>query len=97
MAYNNIKNANIDYISFGLNYSYYLWVLFKNKTNFYLKFYFVDKQTKKLKDLMSIYQQNRFHAQELWIKVYDKRVKPKSYILDKKILLNNKYIKTKPN
>ena len=39
--------------------------------------------------------ENLYHAQEFQKQAYDKRFKPRSYTLSKKVRLNIKYIKTK--
>lgn len=46
---------------------------------------------------MTIYKENFYYTQKLWKQANDKTVKPKNYILDNKVWLNNKYIKTKQN
>lgn len=48
-AYNNIKNASTDLISFELNYSYHPQILFKKDVNPYLRFYSTNKLADKLK------------------------------------------------
>lgn len=61
-VYNNTKNASIDYIFIELNCKYYLFIFFKKDINFYSKSYSAKKQTKKLKNLISIYQQNPIYT-----------------------------------
>ena len=46
---------------------------------------------------MEVYCQNLLHAQNLQKRAYNKRVKSRSYTLDKKVWLNSKYIKRKKN
>ena len=46
---------------------------------------------------MIIYRENLHHTQKLQKRVYNKGVKPKSYVFSNKIWLNCKYIKTKHN
>ncbi len=46
---------------------------------------------------MEICYQNLLHAQELQKRAYDKEVKSYSYAPGKKVWLNSKYIKIKPN
>lgn len=46
---------------------------------------------------MLICQQNLLHAQKPQKQTHDKKVKPKSYILDKIVELNSNYIRTKWN
>lgn len=64
-VYNNIKNASIDHTSFELNYKYYLYISFKKDIDPNLRSYSAEKLAKKLRELMSICQQNLFHIQEL--------------------------------
>ena len=52
-----------------------------------------DEQLAKLKKLIIIYQENPYHIQEFLKYAYNKSIKPKSYISNNKIWLNNKYIK----
>ena len=41
--YNNTKNVNFDYISFELNYDYYLYISYKKNLNSYLKLKIIKK------------------------------------------------------
>lgn len=84
-VYNNVKNTRTGHTSLKLYYSYYLYVFFENKTNPYSKFCSVNKLVKELKDLMAICQQHLFYTQELQKRVYDKGVKPKSYVSGEKV------------
>lgn len=79
-VYNNVKNANIFYILFKLNYGYYPCICFENKTNSCWKVYLANKLVEKLRDLILICQQNLFNIQEVQKKVYDKGVQSKNYI-----------------
>lgn len=36
-AYNNVKNINISYILFELNYNYYFYMLYKKNVELYFK------------------------------------------------------------
>lgn len=56
--YNNIKNAIIGHISFNLNYVFYSHIFFKDDINYHSNFHLAKKLTKKLKDKISICQQN---------------------------------------
>ena len=93
-AYNNAKSTSIGHTSFELNYGYYPYVLFKDDTNPCSKSYLAEKLGKKLRDWMSICQQNLLYIQELEKQSYNKGVKPQNYMPSKKIWLNRKYIKT---
>lgn len=81
----------------GLNYNYHLCVFFENKVDSYLKSLLANKPTKKLRNLILVYQQNLFHIQELQKLTYDKSVKSRSNVLDKKVWFNGKYIKIEQN
>lgn len=59
---NNTKNANISHTPFKLNYDYYSYNFFENEAKPYFKSYSAIKLTKKLKNVMLIYQQNLFHT-----------------------------------
>lgn len=54
-VYNNIKNTNTDYISFKLNYGYYLCISIEKNINSYFQPKLRDKLLVKLKKLMIIY------------------------------------------
>ena len=80
---------------FELNCVYYSWIFYEKNINFYFKFKLIDKLSAKLRRLMTVYRENLYYLQELQKQGYDKGLKPKSYIFDNKVWLNNKYIKTK--
>ena len=94
-TYNNANNASIGHIPFKLNCGYHPRVSFKEDVDFYLRSRSTNKLAKELRKLMEVYCQNLLHLQELQKKVYDKRVKSRSYASGKKVWLNSKYIKTK--
>ena len=52
IAYNNIKNVNIDYTLFELNYGYHSWVFYKKDLDFYSKSKSVEKSSFKLQNLI---------------------------------------------
>ena len=56
-----------------------------------------DKLSAELRELIIVFRENLYHAQELQKRAYDKGVKPWSYAPGKKVWLNSKYIKTKRN
>lgn len=96
--YKKAKNANINHISFELNYGYYSRVFYKKDVDPHSKSKYVDKLATKIKMLMFVYKEILHHAQELWKRAYDKLiVKLESYTLGDKIWLNNNYIKNKQN
>lgn len=53
--YNNIKNANIGYKSFGINSGYHPHIFFEDKVCFHLRSFSVNKLAKKLIELRLIY------------------------------------------
>ena len=56
-----------------------------------------DELSAELRELIIVCRENLYHAQKLQKQAHNKRVKPRSYALSKKIWLNSKYIKTKRN
>ena len=94
-VYSIAKNACISYMSFELNCSYHFCVSFEKDSNFC----FQSKKTKalfsKLKELMTVCQENLYYTQKLLKQAYNKGVMSKNYIPDDKIWLNSKYIKIK--
>lgn len=84
-AYNNIKNVSNNYMSFKLNCSYYFQVLYKIDINFYFKLKIAAKVLAKLRQLITICCKNLYHTQKLLKCIYNKNVKPKSYISSKKV------------
>lgn len=94
-VYNNAKNVNIGYLPFELNCNYYPSIFFEDEINPYSKQQSINKPVKEMQELISICQQNLFHAQKLPNRAYDKSVKPCSCAPDKKVWLNSKYNKTK--
>lgn len=95
LVYNNAKNTSTSHISFKFNYSYYLYLFFENKEKSCSKSCSTNKLAKKLKSLIAIFQQNLFYIQKPQKRVYDKEIKPRSYISNKKVWLNSKHIWTK--
>ena len=64
-AYNNVKNASINYTLFKLNYSYYLRVSFEENVDFCLRSHSIDKLAQELRELIKICCQNLLYVQEL--------------------------------
>ena len=94
-AYNNVKNASNGHTTFELNCEYHLCVFYKEDINPRFKFKPVDEFFVELQKLMTICQENFYHAQELQKEAHDHGVKPRSYASNDKVWLNSKYIKTK--
>ena len=94
-AYNNTKNPITGYILFKLNYRYHLYVSYEKDFNPCLKSKTAKELSFKLWDLMAACQQNLHYAQKVQKWAHYKRVKPQSYALSEKVLLNSKYFKTK--
>ena len=53
-AYNNIKNANIEYTFFKFNCRYYLYISPKKDISLYFRSKIANELTKKLRNLMTI-------------------------------------------
>ena len=96
-TYNNTKNASTGYISFELNCGYYPCVSYKNDLDPRSKSRIAEELSSKLRELMTVSQQNLYHAQELQKRAHDKGVKPQSYAPGEKVWLSSKYLKTKQN
>ena len=86
-AYNNAKNANICHTPFKLNCDYHLYVSYKEDLYPRSKSKAADELAGKLIELMTSCQENLHHAQELQKRAKDKSVKPKSYTLGDKVLV----------
>lgn len=63
--YKNSKNASISYLPFKINYSYYICVFFEEKVNLCSKFLSADTLAMRLKDLMTIFQQNLLYVEKM--------------------------------
>ena len=61
-TYNNTKNASIGYTSFELNCGYYPCVFYEEDLDPHLKSRTAEKLSSKLRELMTVYQQNIYHA-----------------------------------
>ena len=64
-TYNNAKNASISQTPFELNCGYHLHVSYEENFNPRLKSKTAEELSSKLQNLMAIYQQNLYQAQEL--------------------------------
>ena len=74
-AYNNAKNANIGRTSFKLKYKFHSYVFLKKDINSYSRSCLAKELAKKLRDLMSIDQQNLLYVQKLQKQAHNKSVK----------------------
>ena len=96
-AYNNAKNASIDFTPFEFNCGYYPWVSYKEDLDPHSKSRTAEELSSELRELMTVCQQNLHHAQELQKRAHDKGVKPRSYAPGDKVWLSSKHLKTKRN
>ena len=64
-AYNNTKNASTGFTSFELNYGYHPRVSYKKNLDPRSKSRTAEKLSSKLKELMTVCQQNLHHAKKL--------------------------------
>ena len=94
-AYNNAKNVSIRYTPFELNCGYHRRVSYKEDFNPRSKSRTAEELSSKLRELMTVYQQNLHYAKEFQKRAHDKGVKPESYAPDEKVWLSSKYLKTK--
>lgn len=96
-AYNNAKNASLDYTLFEPNYSFYPRVFYEEDVDPGLKTKSAQELASELWDLLTTCWKNLQHAQNLQKQHHGKDTKPKSYDPDDKIWLNSNYIKSKQN
>ena len=96
-AYNNAKNASTGHTLFELNCGFHPQMLYEEDVDPRSQSKLADKLSAELTELMIVWQENLYHAQELQKRAHDKGVKPRSYAPGKKVWLNSKYIKTKRN
>lgn len=96
-AYNNVKNANTNYISFKLDYGYYLQMSYKEKVDPQSKIQPIDKLSAELRQLIIVCYKNFHHTQKLQKWIYGKGMTLRNYTPSNKFWLNSKYIKTKQN
>ena len=64
-AYNNAKNANTGHTPFELNCRYHPWVSYEENINHRFKSKLLDELSAKLRELMTVCQENLHHAQKL--------------------------------
>ena len=84
-------------MSFEFNCKYYPYVFYKEDVNSRFKSKAADELTEKLRILMAIYRKKLQHIQELQKQSHNMETMSKSYVPNKKVWLNSKYIKTKRN
>ena len=96
-AYNNAKNASTGHTPFEFNCGYHSRMSYKEDVGPRFQSKLADKLLAELRELIIVCQENLHHAQKLQKRAYDKRVKPWSYALGKKVWLNSQYIKIKYN
>ena len=96
-TYNNTKNISTSHTPFELNCGYHSRMFYKDNIDLYFRLKTAEKLLSELQKLMSICCKNFHYAQELQKRVYNKNTKPISYVLNDKVCLNSKYIKTKQN
>ena len=82
-------SSSIANISFGFSYEENIDPRSKSK--------FADKLLSKLRELITVCQQNLHHIQKLQKQAYNKGVKPQSYAPGDKIWLSSKHLITKRN
>ena len=80
---------------YELNCNYYPCVFSEKDINHYTWSKIAKKVLAELQKLMTVCYENFYHAQKLQKQANNKGVKPRSYVFDNEVWLNNKYIKTK--
>ena len=96
-AYNNAKNASSGYSPFKFNCGYYPYIFYEEDLDPYLKSRTAKKLSSKLRELMTVYQQNLHYIQKLHKQGHNKGVKFRNYTPDEKVWLSSKYFKIKRN
>ena len=96
-AYNNAKNASTGHPLFKLNCGYYPCVFYEEDLDPCSKLKIAEEQSSELQKLMTVCQQNLYHAQELQKQAHNKGDKPQSCTSGNKVWLSSKYLKTKQN
>ena len=94
-AYNNTKNASIAHTSLELNCRYHSHMLFEEDIDLWFRLMLAGELLSKLYKLMIFCCKNLFCTQEFQNQAHNKTIQPQSYALNNKVLLNNKYIKTR--
>ncbi len=97
LVYNNAKNSSIGHMPFELNCGYYPQASYKEDIDPRSQLKSADKLATKLRKLMAVCKEKFQHTQVFQKQYHDKYTKPRSYVLDERVWLNSKYIKTKQN
>ncbi len=84
-AHNNAKNASTGHTLSKLNCGYHPRVFFKEDVDRHSRSRSTNELATVLKELIQVCCQNLLHVQELQKRVYDKRVKNRSYVPSKKV------------
>ena len=96
-AYKYAKNASTGHMPFELNCGYHFWVSYEEDINFRSKSKSANELSAELRELITVCEENLYHAQKLQNQAHNKGVKPKTYAPGDKVWLNSKYFKTKQN
>ena len=64
-VYNNAKNVSTGHTPFELNCGYYLRMLYKEEVDPHSKSKSAEELSAEIRELMFVYQENLYHAQEL--------------------------------
>ena len=96
-AYNNAKNASTGYTTFELHCGYHPRISYEENFDLRSKSRTAEELSSELRDLMTVCQQNLYHAQELQKWAHNKGVKPQSYAPGDKVRLSSKHLKSKRN
>ena len=96
-AYNNAKNASTSYTPFELNCGYHPRVSYEENFEPCSKSRTAEELSSKLRELITVCQQNLHHAQKLQKQAHDKSVKPQNYAPGNKVWLSSKHLKIKRN
>ena len=93
-AHNNAKNTTTGYTLFELNCGYHPCIFYEEDLDTRSKLRTAEELSSKFRKLMTVYQQNLYHSQELQKQAYDKSVKPQSYTPGNKVWLSSQHLKT---
>ena len=84
-AYSNTKNVSTSYTSFELNCDYHLRFFFKEDVDLCSRSCSANKLAEELRELIKVCCQNLLHVQKLQKRVYNIKVKRRSYAPGKKV------------
>ena len=94
-TYNNTKNTSTGFTLSELNCGYHPRFFYEKDLDPHSKSKTAEELSYKLRELMTVYQQNLHHVQELHKRGHNRGVKPQSYAPDEKVWLSSNYLKTK--